>query len=138
MTPFKVTTFCLLCLTAFACELSDGKRCAGDLLWDDAVHLCYAPPATDAATSDETDDAGTSSTFGTLCNGDEECSGEVDFCLFNPMAPNDPGMCTLENCKAEDCPDAFECCDCTSLKLPTACVRETDASTLIMFGCTCS
>ena len=144
MNSLKTVLLWLFCLAWFGCELSPSERCSGDLVWDEAVQLCHANPEvidteTDTVGTDiEVDGGGDGPTFGTTCTADEDCTGEVDFCLISPFAPNDPGVCTLENCSAEDCPDTFRCCDCSSLGLQVACVPEEDAGMVQAFGCSCS
>lgn len=131
------------------CELNDSERCRNDLEWDSTVKLCHAKASEDdtgttgAVDSDETDAAGDagdpSVPFGTPCTEDANCGGETDFCLINPLAPTEPGVCTRLNCGADDCPaSTFQCCDCTSLGSQVACVPEADVATAEMFGCSCS
>ena len=140
---------CLLFLSG--CALADSDRCSGGLVWDEKVKLCHPGTETDGDTASETDSTdsgendtsldagdGTAVTFGTPCTDDVSCTGEVDLCLKNPLAPNDPGICTLENCTADDCPDTFLCCDCGSLGAEIACMPEAEAGTAEMFGCSCS
>ena len=137
------------------CKISDADRCADDLVWDKTVRLCRAPASTDdTETLQESDadggaidserdtdaDAGIeeTATFGTPCSNNDECTGEVDFCLLDPRNPGEDGICTLEDCGPSDCPDDFRCCDCSAQGADIACMPTADAATAELFGCTCS
>jgi hypothetical protein len=153
MNPLRSIMICLVCV--FGCELSESDRCKGGLVWDEAVKLCRVqvvdsgdePGTGDTSVPDAGPDAGEdtgedtsddAATFGTPCTGNEECLGEINFCLTNPLAPGDPGICTIENCTAGDCPEAYRCCDCSIWGAAVACMPEENASTAAASGCTCS
>ncbi len=94
----------------------------------------------DSDDSDDTQDTGDTATegFGVECSQESDCAEfEVaDFCALNPLSQQ--GYCTLENCEADDCPDTWRCCDCTSLLGWVACLDDGYAATAEKMGCICS
>jgi hypothetical protein len=96
---------------------------------------------TDTDTGDtetDTPDGGDDSGIGTTCSSSEDCADfEADYCALNPLAPEDPGYCTFENCESGECPDGYQCCDLTGLGLTVACLTDVDAEQAEGFGATC-
>jgi hypothetical protein len=147
-----LTAVGVLALLIVGCTISDADRCGKGLIWDDKVKGCLEEiPDTESATDTETDtetdtatetdtendDAGNQSTFGTPCFSNEVCTGEVDFCQLNVLTPDDPGLCTVDNCVPADCPDAFQCCDCSIFGQNITCIPDDAALQATGFGCTC-
>ena len=138
----------LLLFTIAGCELSDGDRCKGELVWDKRVKLCHFPDSTNeendtalqqgSGTTDAAIDSSTGSTFGSMCATNADCNGDVDYCLIDPLNPNDPGVCTLENCVPDDCPADYQCCDCSALGATIACVPNAAVGTATLIGCQCT
>ncbi len=134
-----------------ACGISDEDRCSDGQTYVAERGICQLPPVMPqdsgvVATSTQTD-AGASggSGLGTSCAADADCAGlSADYCLLNPQAPSDPGICTLQNCAAAaDCATpGFACCDCAGVALvswPAAlCVPDANATSVSGLGCSCS
>jgi len=78
--------------------------------------------------------------LGTPCADDTDCADlEAAACALNPMAPDDPGYCTIEDCVAEDCTGDYQCCDCSASSMVDGvfCASAEDASMVGAYGCTC-
>ena len=41
--------------------------------------------------------------WNSACEGDENCMGESDYCVLNPMTPDEPGYCSRECRQESDC-----------------------------------
>lgn len=156
-----VSVLTAMCLTG--CVVDDSDRCLDDAVWSEEERACIPKPVvsdtdttptgdsessvdttpadTNPGDSDTTDGEG--SGLGENCTGDDSCATyQASYCLKDPMAPNDPGICSVPNCTASDCGADFACCDCTSSALvpwPTpVCAPAGDAGTLGSVGCTCA
>ena len=44
-----------------------------------------------------------SSTWNTTCESNDECSGEINLCVLNPMTPDAPGYCSVPCTTTADC-----------------------------------
>lgn len=136
----------LLAALAFSgCSVADEDRCVDGYYWAEEYLSCLPDPEGDTDTETGTDDpdagpddGGTELGLGEECSGDPDCASfEADYCITNPMAPDDPGYCTIESCVAADCPDGWQCCDCTGLGWVQACMDDANATTAAAYGCTC-
>ncbi len=151
-------------LFVLGCQISDDDRCARGWVWDESVRACRAvdtdtSPVGDTGTgtaSEPGDDAGdgsvdgspdtggteaeteTGPTFGTPCFADTECTGAVSFCQLDIRKPGEPGICTIRDCVASDCPDGFQCCDCSHLGQSISCLPDEGAEEAASFTCVCS
>jgi len=105
------------------------------------------PQGGDADTDTDTDtdadadagpDGGGGSGLGTVCSSSDDCAElEAGFCALSPLAPEEPGYCTFENCNAGECPSPYLCCDLSGLGYGIACLDEEDTATATGFGATC-
>jgi hypothetical protein len=127
-------------LICTACAMDDSDRCSGDLLWNRETLTCVAAPedaGTDSDHSNDPTDAGLSdgSTTGTEglnepCHGNQDCASfDEDYCVINPLQPDQEGYCTITDCTKGNCPDGYQCCDCTNQAgYPIACFKDADAA----------
>lgn len=165
------TIYCVATLsTVLACGISDKDRCSEGRVWSPQYKGCLDTEGVAGASSTGTGAGGdetasvagapaigngnlagaaangqTSSNLGATCRADTDCAGGVaTSCLLNPQAPADPGMCTILDCDAAACGDAYDCCDCTKSSLlgstwpEPKCVPTANAPTLTGLSCTCS
>lgn len=95
----------------------------------------------DTSEEDSVSDGGiTDAGIGSECTEDKPCTDEeADFCLTSPMAPGEPGICTVKDCAPGDCPAGYKCCNCTgsSVMDVVACIPEDDVAFFEDY-CTCS
>jgi hypothetical protein len=154
--------FWLFCTTAFlvtaSCSIANDDRCPSGYFWKDDYMSCL--PIVDSGTDTDTDtdtDTGTDGDtdtendggslddsgapkpgFGIECTDESACEDYLaDYCIVSPLAPTEPGYCTVENCSASDCPDGWQCCDCTALTWVKACMDDENAATAASLKCTC-
>ena len=134
--------------TATGCDIDDADRCPVGYDWSPEAKACIEQ---DTDTDSDTDtgidgDAGTdgggSDGLGAECFGDDDCEDfDADYCVLNPLAPDDPGYCSYAGCETSNdtCPAPYICCDCTGLGIEdTSCVTPEDAETVQLYGCVCS
>jgi hypothetical protein len=80
--------------------------------------------------------------LGDACFDQGDCGGSVDYCLLNPLTPDDPGICTIADCSAPACGGDYVCCDCDSVALvgwpAPLCIPNQQESQLTGLGCTCT
>jgi hypothetical protein len=158
---YNFVIFVIICLAASGCTVDDSDRCSGDYIWDSHQAACIDPTdtGTSTATADDTT-TGSSDTTSDLLNDTasdteiktgigEPCSSDADCakwpkykkCLKDPTDLSKPGICTLENCQAADCPAGYKCCDCSAsvfLKWPLPiCIDNVNAQKLTTL-CTCN
>ncbi len=97
---------------------------------------------TDADADSDSDTGDHTGGFGASCTEDDEVCAEFEIatdCVMIPLTAE--GYCTVENCTAEDCPETWQCCDCTnsSILVWNACVKDEDAVLASGIGeCSCS
>lgn len=137
VSPIALLLFSIVVSVVSGCVVSDDDRCPG-LVWDAEVSACYAPDTDTETTSDSGADAGdTPSGFGTPCFSNDACTSEVDFCQLNILTPDEPGICTVVDCVPMDCPETYQCCDCSKLGQNITCIPDEGAVQAAAFGCTC-
>ncbi|MCP4679959.1 MAG: hypothetical protein GY854_31600 [Deltaproteobacteria bacterium] len=94
---------------------------------------------TDTGTGTDTGDAPAEG-FGEYCTSSDDCVdfSPGNFCAIDPTTQD--GYCTVENCVSEDCPEAWQCCDCSGVPIVGwfACVTDSDADFVSTIGCSCS
>ena len=83
--------------------------------------------------------------LGATCTSDADCAnGSARSCLLNSQAPSQPGICTILNCDASACGEAFDCCDCTQSPMlgstwpSPKCIPTSSTPTMTALSCTCS
>lgn len=160
----NVTRIILLGLTAIlsGCTIADDDRCLEGYTWDENMLACRKNPAAetdsdiDAGVDTETgsiadagpdagDQAGTDTEgpelpegLGEPCTaGGNECAAyaEANFCALDPRKPDEPGVCTIENCKPGGCPPTYVCCDCFGVFI--TCAPEDRIGEASAMGCIC-
>ncbi len=94
--------------------------------------------AGDAADGSATD--GPPSGMGETCMVDDDCEGyEADYCGIDPLSGS--GICTVLDCNPGECPDGYQCCDCTQSTLvpqEVACIPDDLAGlAATAANCTC-
>lgn len=128
------------------CTIADEDRCVEGYEWSQQYLSCLLVEDDDTDTGEDTDeDDGGSSGDGSVelglgeeCTESTECADyTADYCIISPMAPSEPGYCTIEDCIASDCPSGWQCCDCTGLGWVQACMDDANATTAATYGCTC-
>jgi hypothetical protein len=136
-----LATFITTILYASACSVSDDERCVDGMYWDDEFKACIieAEAGADTAT---TDSEGDTAALGAPCTGPADCqSPPADYCLLDVTHPQNPGMCTIDDCTSGGCPAGNLCCDCsTGMVNPfpsPLCVPTENTSQLTGIQCTC-
>ena len=136
----------LLVLAPFAtgCSVSDDERCENGMYWDDEYKACIieTDTGTGIETGTEPDTSSAANDVGTPCADNADCPlPPADYCLLDPTHPNDPGMCTIDNCSSGDCPEGHLCCDCTTVTLvpfpSPLCLPTANTDQLTPLGCVC-
>ena len=130
-----------------ACSIEDEDRCADGYSWDEEFRICKEdsalPPATGGSKNEGGAGGAGSAELGTACESEEDCAASEDatFCLKSPLAPSDPGICTIPDCTADACDGDYLCCDCstvTQLAWPgPLCVLNDRLDQLEGAGCSC-
>lgn len=158
----------ILLMLFFGCSIADEDRCGDGLWWDESVQACRPVDTDTSAGSDTgtANDGGpgdsdggdggadsafggdtatpaateTGPTFGDECTTDADCTGAkvASFCQLNPLTPGEPGFCTLRDCVPGDCPDGYQCCDCSHLNNVISCVPDEGAAQAEAYTCVCS
>lgn len=146
-----IVTGAVTSIGAVACVTS-ANRCVDGYVYVEEYKACApvagastdaAPAASDAA-SNSTSDAAAEG-LGVACGADPDCAGKrASYCLKSPLAPTDPGVCSVPQCSAIDCGSEHACCDCGGAQVPElqawprgVCVPRSDSSTVQSFGCVC-
>lgn len=155
----------MACAVAFAAALFGGaacvtseNRCVEGFEFVSTYKACV--PVADASATDASSvdgaaadggdggDGGaaiSASGLGDSCGGDPDCAGKkASYCLKDPLAPSDPGICSVPQCTATDCGEQHRCCDCGSAAVPElqawprgVCLPSDQVSTVQSFGCVC-
>ena len=157
--PYALASFfigAVLFIGLVAC-VTDSNRCVPGLVYAPALKACVADndgsvdastDATVASDGEATSEGGAdaaSSGLGTACGGDPECAGHrASYCLKNPSAPSDPGICTIPQCSAADCGADYACCDCGNASVDAlkslprgVCFPRAQVSAVQPIGCVC-
>lgn len=167
-------SLCAILFLMAGCSIPDDKRCPAGFTFDSETMTCVkdvdagADADSDADSDADADSAvdggpdsgdgggdadsdadtdGPPTGLGETCQDDEDCVGfDAANCVKNPLAPAEPGYCTVVDCEADDCPDPYACCDCrdsTSPLLPAdykrkACLGTKEANLAKSIGkCPC-
>ncbi|MCP4600288.1 MAG: hypothetical protein GY847_07110 [Proteobacteria bacterium] len=115
----RLASMAILSILALCCE--DQGGCPPGFMYMPEYQLCINLPSSniqdggfgiDAAADAQGDTSG--SGLGVTCRTSADCEDyEADFCITDPMNPDDPGYCTFIDCAPGGCPSGWECCDCT-------------------------
>ena len=154
----RIIVTAIVAITA-GCTVDDDERCVDGYVWNDVEKACLLPIDTSAAddTVSETvqgEDTGTSTDsstgsdsepeigLGETCVDDNSCSGyQANYCLLDPSAPSNPGICTILNCTAGGCGGQFTCCDCAKSPFVTLpgpiCAPNSNVADLSQALCEC-
>lgn len=138
-----------------ACVTSD-NRCLPGFHFVGTYNACMEDPdaaddaASDASSGDASpsgDDGGDASAsgLGASCDGDGDCAGKkASYCLKDPTAPNDPGVCSVPQCTASDCGSDYSCCDCSAAVIDVlktwphgVCIPRENVTGAQSYGCVC-
>lgn len=146
-----------LAVASAAC-ISEKDRCLPGFVYASQYHACLAEVDASAdASSDaaseaaspadagaDAADAGGTPGLGAACQSSSDCTGKASYCLKSPLAPSDPGVCSVPQCTPADCGSDYACCDCGNSSIPDlkswprgVCVPHSDTSTVQPLGCTC-
>ena len=122
------------------CEISDDDRCVDGMYWDDVYKACIVEATT--ADTDSTTDGDTDTAFGAPCTSAANCpSPPADYCLLDVTQPQNPGMCTIDDCSSGGCPTGNLCCNCLAVNIipfpSPLCIPAANTGQLTGFGCTC-
>lgn len=134
---------CSMALTG--CSISDDDRCVDGMQWDDDYKSCVVAEPGDSDDADsQSDSAATADSDAqfSACTGAADCSTDpTDYCLLDPTHPDQPGICTIDECTTGSCPAGSLCCDCSGNPLipfeSALCIPGSQTSQLTTYGCTC-
>ncbi len=119
---------------------ADADADAGDADADADADAGDADADADADAGDDGGDDGIPSGLGEICTTDDDCeSYESDYCAIDPTTGS--GICTTLDCAPGECPEGYQCCDCTESSLlppKVVCIPDDQAALAgSVANCTC-
>ncbi len=146
LAPTVVAAGLWLFAAGTGCAIDEADRCPEGYVYQSDWKVCLvadSSPGTGGAPGQAAGGAAgaPNTALGTPCTGQGECGGAASYCLLNPFAPADPGMCTVEGCDQAACGGDHVCCDCDSVSLvdwpAPLCIPNGNDGQLLGVGCTC-
>ena len=108
------------------CAFEDDERCPDGYQWNPDRNYCVMEeeieedggPGADSGSVECVENEAGLDGLDQECFSDADCAGcTADYCLLNPMTPDDPGGCTLSGCESAGCGPDHLCCDCGSVTM---------------------